>query len=81
MLVLAAAFHHNRSCRIHVAKAIIFTVRGQRGESYGEEKEGQEENQVVLKLQARASYWRETLGFRGVIDLAKRLNGVRPLLL
>jgi hypothetical protein len=57
-----------------------FTVRGQRGESYGEEKEGQEENQV-LKLQARASYWRGTFGFRGVIDLAKRLNEVRPLLL
>src|SRR5215831_13319682 len=55
------------------------TVRGQRGDSHGEEKEGQEENQAVLKLQARASYWRGTFRFRGVIDLAKRLNEVRPL--
>jgi hypothetical protein len=67
---------------VHVAfmslKPLFFYGKGRHGESYGEEKEGQEENQD-LKLEARASYWRGTFRFRGVIDLAKRLNGVRPL--
>ena len=39
----------NRSCRIHVAEAIVFCGKGRHGESHGEEKEGQEENQVLLK--------------------------------
>jgi hypothetical protein len=63
-------------------RPLLFSGKGRHGESHGEEKEGQEENQVVLKLQARASYWRSAgFRFRGVIDLAKRLNGVRPLLI
>jgi hypothetical protein len=52
-------------------------------ESHGEEEEGQEENEVVLNFKARVSYWGSAgriFRFRGVTDLAKRLNGVRPLL-
>ena len=51
-------------------------------ESHGEEEEGQEENQV-LNIRRAPRIGAAPVGplrFRGVIDLAKRLNGVRPLL-
>jgi hypothetical protein len=43
---------------VHVAfmslRPLFFSGKGRHGESHGEEKESQEENQVVLKLHARA---------------------------
>jgi hypothetical protein len=35
-------------------RPLFFSGKGRHGESHGEEKESQEENQVVLKLHARA---------------------------
>jgi hypothetical protein len=62
-------------------KPLFFYGKGRHGESHGEEKEGQEENQVDVKLQARASYWGSAGQISRVTDPAKRLNGVRPFLL
>ena len=62
-------------------KPLFFYGKGRHGESHGEEKEGQEENQVDLKLQARAFYWGSAGQISRVTDPGKRLNGVRRFLL
>jgi hypothetical protein len=85
---LAAAWS-NSPQSVHAAfmspRSPLLQGTGQHGvESWLERKRAKRRNKRPHNLQACASYWGGALAifrFRGVTDLAKRLNSVRPLLL